>query len=83
MLLEDVNVVERSADAMLDHVFECHDELRRIRKELAEARHATDNTDRDAIVLLNELKIALSCDTDEFVSKAEDIGLRWAKQHRT
>lgn len=36
MKLEGKNLVGESCDEMLDHIFECHDELRRLRDVLRE-----------------------------------------------
>ena len=43
-MLEKENLVGESNEKMLDHIFACHEELRRIRKELVELSKPSTNT---------------------------------------
>jgi hypothetical protein len=43
-MLEKVNMVGMPAEDMLNHICECHEELRSIRKELAGALKPTPNS---------------------------------------
>lgn len=48
-MLEDQNFVGCSSPLMLDHIFDCHDEIRRIKKELVDISKPPTNTTKATI----------------------------------
>ena len=83
LMLEKENLVGESNEKMLDHIFACHEELRRIRKELVEVQKTAPNKQStSASQIADELEVYFDPEGDIDPRYTFDFVKEWCQQLR-